>query len=64
MKEIIIEERICPQCKGKGRVIDHMAGIFTAGLGYLFQAMDDGLKNQCPTCNGTGKIEIKKVKIS
>ena len=64
MKEIIIEEQICPQCNGTGCVIDHMTGIFTAGLGYLFQAIDDNLKDQCPACKGTGKIELKKIKIS
>lgn len=37
MKEIIIEEQICPQCNGKGCVTDHMIGIFTTGLDYLFK---------------------------
>lgn len=60
-EEIIIEEQICPQCNGKGCITDHMLGIFTAGLGYLFQIIGDEYKNQCPTCKGTGKIEIKKV---
>lgn len=45
---------ICPICNGKGKVYDHVEGIFTLGLSYLF-----GNKEKCPRCHGKGYIEIK-----
>lgn len=62
IKKIIIKEQICPQCNGKGRIVDHMFGIFTVGLGYLAQALDDDYQEDCPTCGGSGKIKIKSIK--
>lgn len=50
---------ICPKCKGKGRVFDHVLGIFTMGWGYLSQMIDDDDKEVCPRCDGSGFIEIK-----
>ena len=47
----------CPKCKGSGRVYDHLAGILSLGAVYLFQAVDDELKEMCPRCNGRGFIK-------
>lgn len=43
---------ICPNCKGKKYVYDHMLGIFTLGMGYLM-----GRDDVCPTCDGKGFIK-------
>lgn len=50
---------VCPKCKGKGVVFDHVFGVFTFGLGYLFQVLDDSDKDDCPRCNGSGFIKVK-----
>ena len=47
----------CPKCKGSGRVYDHLAGILSLGAVYLFQAVDDELKEKYPRCNGRGFIK-------
>lgn len=44
---------ICPNCKGKGKVFDHVAGIMTFGWNYLFG------KETCQRCHGTGFLEVK-----
>jgi hypothetical protein len=43
---------ICPNCKGKGKVFDHTAGVLTLGLAYLCG------KEKCRKCNGKGYIHI------
>lgn len=50
---------VCPKCKGKGVVFDHVFGVFTLGWGYLLQALDDSDKDSCPKCGGSGFIEVK-----
>ena len=50
---------VCPKCKGKGVIFDHVFGIFTLGFGYLSQALNDDEKETCPRCKGSGFIEIK-----
>lgn len=43
----------CPTCGGKGKVYDHVIGILTFGLAYLYG------KDRCPQCKGKGYIRIK-----
>lgn len=50
----------CPKCKGKGKFFDHEIGMFTLGIGYVWQLIDDGLKINCPMCKGNGYIDIDK----
>ncbi len=54
-----MSEIICPKCKGEGRVIDHEDGIFTLGLGYLYQFLDKDFKKKCDLCKGKKKIYLK-----
>jgi len=49
---------ICPKCNGTGRVFDHVSGIGTFGIDYLFQ-MATG-KEKCPRCKGQGYLIIKE----
>jgi DnaJ-class molecular chaperone len=42
---------ICPNCKGKKYVYDHVLGVFTFGMGYLM-----GRNDKCETCKGKGYI--------
>lgn len=44
---------ICPNCKGRKYVYDHMACCCTLGLGYLM-----GRDEICPTCDGKGFIKV------
>lgn len=56
----------CWKCGGKGWIFDHGEGIFTFGLGYLFQALDgitgahEGRNKICPICDGKGYQEDDK----
>lgn len=45
---------ICPNCKGRKYVYDHVQGVFTLGAGYLL-----GRTEKCLTCKGKGFITIK-----
>lgn len=55
----------CWKCGGKGWTFDHLAGIFTLGIGYLICALDgkEGAlagrpgNNLCPICEGDGYLE-------
>lgn len=58
MKQLKPGKYLCPVCKGKGRVYDHFAGIFTLGISYLVQASDEESKDICTRCEGKGYIEI------
>jgi len=49
----------CPKCKGKGKVYDVAAGIFTCGISTFFEFIDDNLKEDCPRCGGSGFLKIK-----
>jgi hypothetical protein len=44
---------ICPNCKGKKYVYDHVLGVFTMGMGYLL-----GPTDKCQTCVGKGFVVI------
>lgn len=44
---------ICPECNGRGKVFDHLAGVFTLGLNYLFG------RETCHRCGGRGYIKIR-----
>ena len=58
---------ICPKCKGKGEVKESNAlnpgkfgVIFTFGvLNALDYAMSQTWKEDCPKCEGNGKIIVK-----
>lgn len=49
----------CWKCKGKGWVYDHEDALYTIGLSYIFQILDDkdGYNIICPICNGKGYQE-------
>lgn len=44
---------ICPNCKGKGKIFDHVLGIAIFGLNYLYG------KETCPRYHGTDFIRVK-----
>ncbi len=57
----------CWKCGGKGWLYDHGAGIFTFGIGYLLQALDQVTGDvrwhpdqTCPICHGKGYQETKE----
>lgn len=56
MKKIFV----CPVCKGKGKLFDHAFGVLTSGIGYLFQALDKDIREDCYRCKGEGFVKIDK----
>ena len=50
----------CPRCNGKGYKWDHLEGVVTFGLSYLFQAADGHSGERCERCNGKGYLIIKE----
>ena len=50
----------CPRCNGKGYKWDHLEGVVTFGLSYLFQAADGHSGERCERCNGKGYLIVKE----
>lgn len=63
---------ICPRCKGRGSLINHGGrvafGIFTLGFGALMDMMNEPKDSlfafDCPACDGTGRISLRKSEAS
>lgn len=47
---------LCPNCKGRGTVIDREEALFTLGMSLIFKFKDDDGRKRCLTCKGKGKI--------
>jgi DnaJ-class molecular chaperone len=55
----------CPKCDGKGKNVDHLYGMFTAGLGYVLPFLIDGEleSDPCKKCDAQGYIIVKPKKV-